>query len=101
MKNQNTYCINVEEEDLNKMPGKSVHGRFIAGAFVLPILEASLRRAATLKLSYQQTSDKLNEVNYQDVGALVYKTLINRCPEIQDYLNQRDFQEIAECLREF
>jgi len=100
MKRHVPYSIDDEKDDLHEATSKSAHGRFIAGMVVLPMIEATLRRASHIRRSNFEDmkmccSIGRKEAKFEDVGVRMFNKLFHEFPEIADYFTQPDVDEMS------
>lgn len=70
---QNPYITDEEKDDLRKPSAESAHCRFVAGMFVLPIIEATLRRTHQLRRSCLEEIETRCSTEQKDT---FHKTLV-------------------------
>jgi len=104
MKGHNPYSIADEQDDLASSPSESAHAKFIAGMFVLPMVEASLRRihrvsedTVVQELKVACSWEKL-EGDFENVAGSALNKLFENFPDMSDHFSDSDAEDILSRL---
>jgi hypothetical protein len=106
MKEHNPYSLEDEIDDLDLPTNEGVHARFIAGMFILPIIEVSLRKKNYLRANIFQDLKRHvrvdNEVgrHFEMSATHLFDNFFGEYPALLNHLSVTDADELKLRLAE-
>lgn len=100
MKEHNPYSLEDEVDDLDLPTTEGVHARFIAGMFVLPIIEVSLRNESHVRkkvfqdLRHHVINLENMETQFEKAAACLVDKFLGDFPDLLNHFSLTDTEEL-------